>query len=223
MSRKVADEEVTTVAGFFDSANLEFREVHSSFDPKKLLCTYYNYFGPGGYTGDDGPATSALLNSPRAVAVGSDGSLYIAEKFNNVVRKVSLEGTITTFAGNGEAGYAGDGGVATSAELNRPEGVAVGPDGSVYVADTCNAVVRRISPLATITTVAGDGHNGGYGYGGPATSAELENPYAIAVDSAGNIFLNGSFHEVLKVNGPLGPGDTTDSGGNTCPTGGGGG
>jgi hypothetical protein len=228
--RKVApDGDITTFAGFYNSADETWFEYFEYGDPEHLACEFYSYEGVGEASGDGGPATSAVLGNPEGVAVGPDGSVYIAEGGQNIVRRVEPDGTITTFAGDGTAGYSGDGGPATSAELNKPEAVAVGPEGSLFVADACNAVVRRISPLGTITTVAGDGANGSYGYVGQATSAKLEAPRGIAVDEAGNLFIAGGFSsgsegEVLKVDAPLGPGSTTDSdGGSGCHSGGGGG
>jgi uncharacterized protein (TIGR03437 family) len=140
------------------------------------------------YSGDGGPASSAQLNAPRAVAVDSSGNIYIADTLNNVVRKVSSSGTITTVAGNGTAGYGGDGGAATAAQLNRPQGIAVDANGNVYVADTQNARVRKISGGA-IATVAGSGTPGYGGDGGAATAAQLFVPIGIAVDSAGNLYI----------------------------------
>jgi streptogramin lyase len=227
--RKVAsDGEITTFGGFYNAAEQVWFEYFEFDDPGHLACEFYSYQGAREFAGDGGPATSATLGDPEGVAVGSDGSVYIAEGGQNVVRRIEPDGTITTFAGDGTAGYSGDGGPATSAELDSPGAVAVGPEGSVYVADTCNAVVRRISPLGTITTVAGGGGNGEYGYAGQATSAKLEGPGAIALDEAGNLFIAGGFSsgsggEVLKVDAPLGPGSTIDSGGGAgCHSGGGG-
>jgi uncharacterized protein (TIGR03437 family) len=140
------------------------------------------------YSGDGGPATSAELNTPQAVAVDSSGNIYIADTLNNVVRKVSSSGTITTFAGNGTAGYGGDGGAASAAQLNRPQGIAVDASGNVYVADSQNARVRKISG-GTISTVAGSGTPGYGGDGAAATAAQLFVPIGIAVDSAGNLYI----------------------------------
>ena len=100
-----------------------------------------------GYSGDGGPATDAELNVPSDVAVAPDGTIYIADSYNHCVRVVTPDGTIDTFAGTcGTAGFEGDGGLATSALLNHPFGVEVGPDGAVYIADTYNSVIRRVEP-----------------------------------------------------------------------------
>jgi uncharacterized protein (TIGR03437 family) len=140
------------------------------------------------YSGDGGPASSAQLNTPQAVAVDSSGNLYICDTVNNVVRKVTASGTITTIAGNGTQGYGGDGGAATAAQLNKPQGIAVDSSGNIYVADTQNARVRKISGGA-INTVAGNGMPGYGGDGGSATAAQLYVPIGLAVDSAGNLYI----------------------------------
>jgi len=107
-----------------------------------------------GYSGDGGPATGAELSDARALAVDTGGSLYIADKSNNVIRKVAADGTITTVAGNGTAGYSGDGGPATGAQLDSPSGVAADSGGNLYIADTDNDVIRKVTPEGTITTFA---------------------------------------------------------------------
>jgi len=153
------------------------------------------------YSGDGGPATSAQLNTPQAVAVDSSGNFYIADTFNNVVRKVSTAGIVTTIAGNGTAGYGGDGSAATGAQLNGPQGVAVDSSGNVYVSDTQNARVRKISG-GTISTVAGNGTPGYGGDNGPATAAQLNVPVNLAVDAAGNLYIaDFTNNRVRKVSG----------------------
>src|ERR1035437_9125744 len=154
--------------------------------------------GTGGFSGDGGPATSASLNWPLAVAVDSAGNLYIAELNNHRVRKVS-GGTITTVAGNGNPGFSGDGGPATSASLKFPAGVAVDSAGNLYIAEPNNYRVRKVSG-GTITTVAGYGNQGFSGDGGPATSASLNSPIGVAVDSAGTLYIADTFR-IRKVSG----------------------
>jgi glucose/arabinose dehydrogenase len=102
--------------------------------------------GTAGYSGDDGPATDAELNTPTGVAVTADGGFLIADTVNNLVRKVSAAGVITRAAGTGTAGNSGDDGPAADAELNRPEGVAVTADGGFVIADSINNTVRKVSP-----------------------------------------------------------------------------
>jgi uncharacterized protein (TIGR03437 family) len=143
--------------------------------------------GTFGYSGDNGPATSAELYNPCGVAVDSSGNLYIADYSNNRIRKVS-GGVITTVAGNGTAGHSGDNGAPASAELYHPRGVAVDSAGNLYIADSDNSRIRRVSS-GVITTVAGNGTWGYSGDNGPATTAELSYPTGVAVDSAGNLYI----------------------------------
>jgi uncharacterized protein (TIGR03437 family) len=144
--------------------------------------------GTPGYTGDGSAATSATLSSPVAVAVDAAGNLYIADYNNHAVRKVS-GGTISTLAGNGTPGYSGDGGLGKNAQLNLPSGIALDAQGNVYVADSGNHVVRKISPAGTITTFAGTGVSGNLGDGGLATAAELASPAGISMDAQGNLYI----------------------------------
>ena len=142
-------------------------------------------FNPG-YGGDSGPANRAQLNAPYGVALDSAGNLYVADTNNNVIRKIS-NGIITTVAGNGTAGYSGDGGPATSAQLLNPIGVALDSSGSLYITDNYNDRVRKVSG-GVITTIAGSGAHGFSGDNGPATAAALDAPFGIAVDPAGSVY-----------------------------------
>jgi uncharacterized protein (TIGR03437 family) len=226
-----------------DSQNFRIRKVPS---PGKGDITTVAGNGLFAYSGDGGPAARAELNSPHAVATDAAGNVYIADTANNVVRKVSTSGTITTFAGNGIFGVGGDGGAATAAqmmgpagvavdaqgnvyisdttgqrirvvtpsngqintyagnrttgysgdgssainaELNTPTGLAVDTSGNLYIADTLNSAIRKVTPAGTISTVAGTGIQGYAGDGGPATGAELYYPQAVAVDSGGNLYI----------------------------------
>ena len=145
--------------------------------------------GVDGYGGDGGPATEALLYRPIGVAVDAAGNVYVAERENDRVRRIALDGTIETFAGTGVFGHGGDGGPATAAQLGEPSDVALDSAGNVYVADQYNHRVRRIAPGGTISTFAGDGVEGYGGDGGPATAAQLDHPVGVAVDSAGNVYV----------------------------------
>jgi YD repeat-containing protein len=145
--------------------------------------------GDPGFSGDGGPATAARLNYPIAVATDAQGHLYIAERDNHRVRKVDPGGTITTVAGDGTAGFGGDGGPATSAQLNTPVGVVADAQGNLYIADSQNHRIRRVDPGGVITTVAGDGAAGFGGDGGAATSAQLNVPSGVALDSAGHLYI----------------------------------
>lgn len=136
--------------------------------------------GSAGFSGDDGPAVEASLNTPRGLAFDKSGNLYIADTGNNRVRKVGADGKIATVAGNGSAGFSGDGGKATDASLNAPRAVAIATDSTVLVADTDNNRVRKINPFGTISTFAGNGEAGFSGDGGPAPSAKLNHPEGVA-------------------------------------------
>jgi sugar lactone lactonase YvrE len=142
--------------------------------------------GEFSYSGDGGSGAAAALDKPNAVDVGPDGSVYIDDMGNACIRRVDSRGIITTFAGTcTTAGFGGDGKAAASALLNAPEGVAVGPDGSVYIADTANQRVRKVATDGTITTVAGSGDVGEGGDGGPATKATFRAPRSVAVSADG--------------------------------------
>ncbi len=145
--------------------------------------------GTQGFGGDGGSATAAALDSESFPAVGPDGTLYIADSGNNRVRRVGTDGIITSVAGNGTQGFGGDGGPASNASLNNPQDIAIGPDGSLYIADTGNNRVRRVRPDGTITTVAGNGTQGFSGDGGPATAAALNQPTSIAVGPDGSLYI----------------------------------
>lgn len=153
-------------------------------------------------------ATSTSLNHPEAVAVDAAGDVYIADTFDNRVVKLLPNGRITSFAGNGTVGYAGDGGTARKAQLSMPTGVAVDRHGDVYIADASNNVIRKVDAASgTITTVAGDhakdtaendGRGGWSGDGGPAVLAQLDDPQGVAVDNAGDLFIADTFNNAVR-------------------------
>ena len=146
-------------------------------------------------------ATAAALSAPAQIAYDAAGNLYIADLNNQVIRKVDLAGMVTTVAGTGEQGFAGDGGPATSAQLDSPAGVAVNAAGDIYIADTHNQRIRKVSG-GTITTIAGTGVAGFSGDGGAAASAQLSNPTALALDSNGNLFIaDTDNHRIRKISG----------------------
>jgi DNA-binding CsgD family transcriptional regulator len=154
--------------------------------------------GNAGYAGDGGLATSARLDSPRALAVQSDGSIFIADTMNHRIRRVDPRGIITTVAGTGEPGFSGDNGQAVDAGLSSPAGVAVGFGGRVLIADTGNNRVREISRTGVITTVAGTGDAGYLGDGGPATSAALDSPQGIVVDVEDDLFIADTLNDRIR-------------------------
>jgi len=176
-----------------DSSNNRIREVF-------LNGTIVTFAGNGtaGYSGDGGPATSAQLYFPYGVAVDSSGNVFIADTYNNRIREVFLNGTITTFAGNGTHGYSGDGGPATSAELHIPSGMAVDSSGNLFIADQGNNRIREVFLNGTIVTIAGNGTAGYSGNGGPATSAKLNSPTGVAIDSSGNIYIADTYNMVIR-------------------------
>lgn len=173
--------------------------------------------GTAGFSGDGGPASAATLNGPNGVAVDADGAILIADTGNTRIRRVSTTGVITTIAGTGTAGFSGDGGPATDAQLNFPARLAVAPSGDIVFSDVSNHRIRKISPSGAIATVAGTGTAGFSGDGGPATSAELHLPGGLAFDRGGNILIadanNGRVRRVTPTgtittiagNGVLGP------------------
>ena len=177
-------------------------------DPTGIITTVAGEYSRGGtFYGDGGAATSAGLAGPISVAIDSQGNLYIADQGNQRIRKVTTDGNIHTFAGNGTSGYSGDGGAATSAELCYPGYVTVDSSGNVYITDY-NNVVRKVTTDGVIHTVAGVyvstgdpqfGGQGGYsGDGGQATSAEMNNPTQVAVDAAGNIYIDDNENNVIR-------------------------
>jgi hypothetical protein len=154
--------------------------------------------GVGGYAGDGGQATAALLSGPTAVVETRDGGFLIADSTNHCVRKVSPTGIITTVAGTGVAGSRGDGGPATSARLRKPGGVAVASDKSLLIADSGNDRIRRVASDGTITTVAGTGTVGFSGDGGRATSAQLAGPSDVALLPTGGFLIADTSNHVIR-------------------------
>jgi len=159
--------------------------------------------GGRGFSGDGGPATSASLNLPYGVAVDGAGNLFIADSSNHRLRKVDTNGIITTVAGNGTAGFSGDGGPATSAKLNEPDSIVVDGAGNLFFVDYSNQRIRKVGANGVITTVAGNGTAAFSGDGGPATSASLRNAEGVAVDSAGNLFIADQANSRIRRVGPL--------------------
>ncbi len=145
--------------------------------------------GESGFSGDGGKATEATLKLPAGLAFDKNGNLYIADRNNHRVRKVDTRGNITTIAGNGVAGFSGDGGEATKAQINLPSGVVVDEDGNVFISDRSNQRIRVVNNKGLISTYAGNGIDGFKGDSGPATQAQLSKPFGIALDKKGNLYI----------------------------------
>jgi uncharacterized protein (TIGR03437 family) len=156
--------------------------------------------GAAAYAGDGVFASQAPLNNPRGIAVDAQGNIYIADTLNHRIRRFSVGGVITTVAGNGTGGFAGDGGLAINASLNQPEDVWIDAAGNLYIADSSNHRVRRVSPSGIISTIAGIGSFGYNGDGIAATSAQLNRPTGVVVDASGNVFIaDSSNHRIRRV------------------------
>ncbi|HTX34299.1 MAG TPA: hypothetical protein VME43_04730 [Bryobacteraceae bacterium] len=186
---------------YFGAQSLSGGDVIAEVSPAGVISVVAGGGQDTQFLGDGGPATSGYIGSAHGVAVDGAGNLYIADYMYNRIRKVA-NGTITTIAGPG-SGPLGDGGPASDATLSEPSGVAVDAAGNVYIADTEHNRVRKISLDGTISTVAGNGEttsNGGVlGDGGPAVSATVTSPTAVALDSQGNLYIADSAHLIRKV------------------------
>jgi sugar lactone lactonase YvrE len=153
----------------------------------------------GELTGDGGPAREASLQEPTAIAFDGAGNLYIADRDNHAIRRVDAGGIITTVAGSGDRGFAGDDEPATEAELSRPQGVAVDGAGNIYISDSENNRIRRVDASGVITTIAGTGQPGYSGDGGPALEATIVDPYVLVVDGGGNLLFSSSGNVVRMI------------------------
>jgi hypothetical protein len=186
---------VTADGGFLiaDALNNVVRKVSAGGVISRVAGT-----GTAGNSGDDGSATKAELYEPTGVAVTADGGFLIADRGNNVVRKVSAEGVISRVAGTGLAGNSGDDGSATKAELGVG-GVAVTADGGFLIADMSNNVVHKVSAEGVISRVAGTGTAGNSGDDGSATDAELNYPLGLAVTADGGFLIADSGNSVVRM------------------------
>jgi sugar lactone lactonase YvrE len=189
---------------FADNGNNMIREINKAGNILKIAGN-----GTGGYSGDGGPAGKAQLSGPDGITVNDSGYVFIADEYNNRIRKVNpVTNTITTIAGKGNAGYSGDGGYATNAELFYPVDIAIDSKGNIFIADMINDRIREINAVSHgIKTVAGNGYNstkwsGGFsGDGGLATLAELNQPQGVAVDNNNNLYIADTWnYRIRKVN-----------------------
>jgi len=178
---------------FADYGNDRIRKV----DTNGILTTVAGNGEPGD-SGDGGPATQARLDSPLDVTIDARGDLYIADTWNQRIRKVDKNGIITSVAGNGLYGYSGDNGPATEARLNQPSSIAVDGSGNIYIADELNHRIRKVDTNGIITTVAGNGTTGYSGDGDPATQAQLYNPRGVTIDAAGYLYIADSVNDRIR-------------------------
>jgi Secretion system C-terminal sorting domain/NHL repeat len=154
--------------------------------------------GAGGYSGDGSYAVNAEMTLCSGVAYDGAGNVYIADEGNNVIRKVNTSGIISTIAGNGTAGYTGDGGAAVSAQLYAPYGIVVDQAGNIYFSESGNHVIRKISTSGIISTIAGTGTAGYSGDGSMASVAQLYQPEGIAIDGYGNIYIADEANSAIR-------------------------
>jgi len=199
-----------------DQMNHRIRKVDTSGNISTVAGSGAADYGLGDFSGDGGAATSAKLNNPLGVAFDSRGNLYIADSYNQRIRKVDTFGKISTIAGSASiisdcgwedgrcaklrGGFSGDGGQAVNAELNIPHHIAIDIWDNLYIADWANVRIRKVDTSGKIYTVAGGG-SGGLGDGDLATSAEFNYPRSVAVDNSGNFYIADTFNQrIRKVN-----------------------
>ncbi len=155
--------------------------------------------GLTGYGGDGGAAKNAQIAEPYGLDITNNGELIMADRGNHVIRLVNHEGMIMTIAGEGKYGYSGDGGCAKKARLNKPSGVAAGMDGCIYIADTGNHCIRKVSGQGNIDTLAGCGSEGYEGDGMPGKQAKFSRPGGVVVDVYNNVYTNDYGNNVIRM------------------------
>lgn len=173
-------------------------------DPATNNITIFAGRGSSNFSGDGMPATAAEMNYPQSVCIDDTGNIYIADCWGHRIRKTTPSGIITTVAGNGIAGYSGDGGPATAAQFNKPQSVATDDSGNIYIADFLNNVIRKVDLGGNVSTIAGIGVTGNTGDGGPATSALLNKPMDLFLDTANNIYFADQGNHSIRVIRPNG-------------------
>ncbi|WP_161499399.1 NHL domain-containing protein [Flavipsychrobacter stenotrophus] len=182
--------------------SLYVSEMHSSrvrkIDAAGIITTFAGN-GSSGYSGDGGPATAAAISSPYGIGVDNVGNVYIPDQYTNHIRKVDTSGIITTFAGTGVAGYSGDGGAATLAEIQLVDDIKTDKVGNIYFCDYFNNVIRKVDTSGIITTFAGTGSSGFYGDGGPASAAHIARPGGLFIDTSGNIYISDCDNSRIRV------------------------
>ncbi len=188
-----------------NAGNLYIADTSNNVIRKVASGNISTYAGTGlaGSAGDGSVAASARLNNPTGIAVDAAGTLYIADSGNHKIRKVTIDGIITTVAGTGSAGFSGDGGRAVNAQLFRPLDVAVDASGNLYITDSNNNRVRRITADGLIATIAGSSKVGYSGDGGSGSGATLNTPTGIAVDTAGNVYFSDTQNNVIRMLTPI--------------------
>jgi hypothetical protein len=182
--------------------------VHFAYCHRRRVCTlarradqHFRRTGAKGFSGDDGPATAAQFNQPFGITRGPDGALYICDTGNHRIRRIALDGMISTVAGNGTRGWSGDGGPAIGASLNEPYEVRFDSAGNLFFVERMNHLVRRVDAKSgAISTIAGTGVAGFSGDGGPAVNACFNEPHSIGFDSEGDLYIcDINNHRVRKV------------------------
>lgn len=167
-------------------------------DPNGQL-TRFAGNGQRGFNGDHIKATEASLAFPADVRLDLNGNVYIADVRNHRVRKVARDGVITTVAGTGVPGYSGDGGSAVNARLRMPSGILLDKNNNLFIADSYNDVIREVGPNGIIRTIAGSGHEGFEGDGGPALAAKFNTPQSLAIDVQGRIYIGDEHNNAIRV------------------------
>jgi sugar lactone lactonase YvrE len=182
-----------------DSVNNRVRMIDTSGVITTVAGSGATGLDSGGYDGDRGPATKATLEFPVGVAIDPQGRLTITDKGNDVIRRVDAGGTISTIAGDGVGGFSGDGGPATEAMLHSPWYLVFDRHGDLYFTDRDNHVIRRIDTHGTISTIAGGGRTDADGGSVPALKASFSEPYGLAIDHEGRLFLSDDLDNVVRL------------------------